>query len=193
MWLAQSAIRPVPSYARLPAHVVDGASAQLMGLDGTYSAPLLARAFRRCKKEQPGLSAWLERRLIRRIDDAARGLGASMAMSIWMAFSMFAGPRLGTVEEKDCAEVEALLRADEELRRNDPTAIVESDDIIAVHQPEVARLIRSKLDETLSTYAEDVDVDDVDAMYHMLLVEVLVLSYAVEPAQADPSKSAGAC
>jgi DNA-binding protein Fis len=116
-----------------------------------------------------------------------------MAMSIWMAFSMFAGPRLGTVEEKDCAEVEDLLRADEELRRNDPTAIVESDDIIAVHQPEVARLIRAKLDETLSTYAEDVDVDDVDAMYHMLLVEVLVLSYAVEPLQADPSKSAGAC
>ncbi len=181
LWLAQSVIPPVPPFARLPAHVVDAASDQFIGLDGQYSAPLLARAFRKCRVSQPSLAAWLEQRLAGRIDDAARGFGASMAMSIWMAFTLFAGTNLGTVDPQDFRNVEELLRTDEERRCNDPDEIIESDDIIAAHQPEIARLIRNKLDETLSNYADDVDVDDVDMIYRMLLVEVLVLSYAVKP------------
>lgn len=183
MWLAQSAIPHVPSHARLPAHPLEIATARLTNVEGAYTAPLLSQAFRKCEKDQPGLAAWLERRLSKRIDDAARGLGASMAMTIWVAFSHFAGARLGQVSEEDCNAVERLLEADEELRRDDPHALIESDDIIAAHQPEVAKLIRARLNETLAAYAEDIDVDDVDAMYQMLLVEVLVLSYAVEPLQ----------
>jgi hypothetical protein len=164
-----------------------------MDAHGAYSAKLLARALRRCEREQPALARWLETHLSKPIDDAARGLGASMAMAIWLAFTLFAGSRLRTIRDEDCSSVDQLLQADQELRRGDPTALVESDDIIAVHQPEVAKLIRTRMDETLSAYAEDIDVDDVDAMYHMLLVEVLVLSYAVEPLQPGPGQSAGAC
>lgn len=193
MWLAQSAIPHVPSHARLPAHVVEAASEQLMDAHGAYSAMLLSRALKRCERKQPALAAWLEKRLSGQIDDAARGLGASMAMTIWLAFALFAGPRLRTIRAEDCSDVDQLLQADQELRRSDPSAIFESDDIIAVHQPEVAKLIRTRMDETLSAYAEDIDVDDVDAVYHMLLVEVLVLSYAVEPVQPGPGQSAGAC
>lgn len=124
------------------------------------------------------------------IDAAARGLGASMAMTVWLAFSIVAGNRLRVVERQDCDSVERLVQADRELRRNDPSALLEYDDIIAAHQPEVAAMIRSAVDETLSAYADDVDVDDVDTMYQMLLVEVLVLSYAFEP-QPGPGATTG--
>lgn len=157
-----------------------------------FSAKLLSRVFRRCEGEQDALAAWLKRRLSAPIDDAARGLGVSMAMTTWLAFSLFAGRRLRKVSEEDCHAVEKLLDADQDLRRCDPSAIIESDDIIAVFQPELAKLIRKTMSQTLSSYAEDIDVDDVDTMYHMLLVEVLVLSYAVEPLQSG-SRVVGAC
>lgn len=183
LWLVHSAIPHVPAHARLSAHVIEVASARLVDAEGVYSAPLLAKALQHCEQEQPGLAAWLRRRLSRRIDDVARGLGASMAMTIWVAFSISAGSNLNPIAEEDCATVERLLHADEELRRDDPRALMESDDVIAAQQPEVAKLIRARLDETLASYADSVDVDDVDAMYQMLLVEVLVLSYAVKPVQ----------
>jgi len=180
VWLVQSAIPSVPPHAQLPAHAIANAAARLSDEHGVFQASLLARALERCQREQPDLAAWLENHLAKRMDDAARGLGASMALTVWMAFSSFAGSRLRRVQEGDIRNVEGLLHADEEIRRDDPRALVESDDVIAAQQPAVASMLRARLDETLARYARNIDVDDVDRMYEMVLAEVLVLSYAVE-------------
>ena len=193
VWLAQSAIRPVPLYARVPATFVDSASASMADSNGTYIPEVLFRAFQQCRKEQPGLSRWLEDRLVRLADDAACGLGLTLAMPIWVSFSQFTRQRLRIITAEDCIAVQNHLLADEELRRNDPKLIVETDEIIAINQPEVARLVRTKTNETLSRYASSVDVDEVDYTYRVLLVEVLVLSYAVPPPYPERADASRVC
>ena len=69
---------------------MDAAEARLTDAEGSYSAPLLAKALRRCEREQPALATWVERRLSKRIDDAARGLGASMAMTFSLLIALVA-------------------------------------------------------------------------------------------------------
>jgi len=131
--------------------------------------------------DQPALARWLGKALAAPADDTARGLGASLAVTIWNAFRLTAGDRLRRVSQEDCRSAEQLLRADEELRRDNAKVVLESEDIIAMHQPDIARFIRDRIEDTMMTLADQVDVDDIDAVYRMLLVEVLVLSYAVQP------------
>ena len=187
VWLVQSAIPHVPAFARVPKHALDSAKTRLSGADGTFSPHGLADAHARMRSEQPELAAWLSSLLTRRIDDAARAFGASLAMTIWLAFTLHFGTRLGAVTHDACDDVDNVLRTDEELRRDDPRVVIESDDIIAAHQPDIARLVRSHMEETMASFADDIDVDDVDRVYRMILVEVLALSYAVTP----PAHEAG--
>ncbi|MCL2823841.1 MAG: hypothetical protein FWD57_07620 [Polyangiaceae bacterium] len=191
LWRVQSAIPVVPSFARLPEHAVEKACATLMDGSGVFRPVLLRKAFIECEQQQPGLSTWVGRRIARANDDAARGFGMAMAMAIWTAFSQHFGNRIRTMATGDCTTVEGILHADKEMRQIDPNVTLESDDIIAVHQPEIAKLVRASMEETLATDVEEqpdsdpIDVDEVDAVYRMLLVEVLALSYAVVPLEHE--------
>jgi hypothetical protein len=194
VWLAQSAIPKVHAFARVPKHALETAKARLSEADGTFSSHNLSEAHARMQREQPNLAAWLSSLLTRRIDDAARAFGASLATTIWLSFTLHFGSRLGRVGHDACDEVDTLLRTDEELRKDDLHEVIESDDIIAAHQPDIARVVRSHMDETMASFADDIDVDDVDRVYRMILVEVLALSYAVTPPaneldKADPGRS----
>lgn len=137
--------------------------------------------FSRCERDQPALAQWMGHALSVPSDDAARGLGASLAITIWNAFRLTVGDRLRRLTREDCEAAEELLRMDEGLRRDNAKEGLESDDVIALHQPEIARFVRARLEDTMTHFADDIDVDDVDRMYRMLLVEVLALSYAVQP------------
>ncbi len=161
--------------------MLETAARRLASDEGTISTSRLTDEFARCEREQPALARWMSEALAVPADDAARGLGASLAITIWNAFRMTAGDRLRRITREDCDAAEQLLRTDEELRRANAKVVLESDDVIALHQPEIARFIRARLDDTMMSFADDIDVDDVDAMYRMLLVEILALSYAVQP------------
>jgi hypothetical protein len=128
--------------------------------------------------------------LSRPIDDAARGLGAALGLTLWLAFSMFAGARLGVVREEDCDAAQKLLEVDEQLRRDDPRIVMESDDVVAAQQPAIACFVQARLDDTLAVFADEIDVDDVDVVYRMALVEALVLSYAVAAPASCPGDQA---
>jgi hypothetical protein len=71
-----------------------------------------------------------------------------------------------------------VLGLDEELRKRDPTAPLESEDVVSHYQPELAAFLRGKVEETARVHKDDVDLDQVDAVYRLALVEVLAFSYA---------------
>lgn len=181
MWLAQTAIPSIARYAQVSAPALESAARKLASAEGTISPQRLSHEFSLCERDQPALARWMAKAIAAPADDAARGLGASLAITLWNAFRLTAGDRLRKLTNEDCEAAEALLQTDEELRRADPRVVLESDDVIAMHQPEIAKFIRARLEDTMASFADEIDVDDVDAMYRMLLVEVLALSYAVQP------------
>jgi hypothetical protein len=181
VWLAQTAIPTIARYAQVSLPALENAARRLASSEGTISTSRLTAEFSHCEREQPALARWMGEALASPLDDAARGLGASLAITIWNAFRLTAGERLRRITSEDCDAAEQLLRTDEELRRTNAKVALESDDVIAMHQPEIAKFIRARLEDTMTSFADEIDVDDVDAMYRMLLVEVLALSYAVQP------------
>ena len=63
-----------------------------------------------------------------------------------------------------------------------------TEDVIAMEQPELMRFIGEHLEAALETEADTADVDAIHEVYRLLLIEVLALSYAVQPSPTDPTE-----
>ena len=72
-----------------------------------------------------------------------------------------------------------MLELDEQIRLSDQAEVVDSDDVVAMEQPQLLEFIHEHLDAALEANADEVDVDDVHQVYRAILVLVLALSYAV--------------
>jgi hypothetical protein len=179
MWVRRSAIRPVPSYARIPAHALDALRAG-MSEEEDVTRTELDEAFERFERRQPALAAYVGDALGRPLDETALGLGYFLAISIWISFEQIHKEHLSQIGEQEIRATCELLALDEELRRADPTDILETDDVIAMEQPELLEFVHEHVDATLESHADDIDVDDVHEVYRVLLTEILALSYAVE-------------
>jgi hypothetical protein len=179
VWVRRAAIRPVPLYARVPAHVLTEIEAELAD-DDELAREQLDTAFTRFEQSQPALAARVAEALGRPLDETALALGYFLTLAVWLAFERNFEERLGEVTSDELEAAEQSLELDEELRRLDPAEAVDSDDVIAMEQPDVLGFVQEHLDTALEAHAGTVDVDDVDAIYRVVLVEVLALSYAVE-------------
>src|SRR6185369_10081759 len=115
----------------------------------------------------------------RPLDETALALGYFLTLAIWLAFDAVFGGELGVVTDTALASVEEALRLDEQIRLSDPAEAVDSDDVVAMEQPDILAFVHEHLDAALEANATEVDVDDVHSIYHVVLVEVLALSYAV--------------
>jgi DNA-binding protein Fis len=69
---------------------------------------------------------------------------------------------------------------------SDPEEPLETDDVIALEQPDLMGFVREHLDATLESHAQHIDVDDVSQVYQLVLIEVLALSYAVARPRGFP-------
>lgn len=192
MWFSPTAIPAIAPYARVTVRSLDHASQTLSAYEGLSSEALVSSEFARMQQLQPTMGERIGRRLALPLDDAARGLGVTLSMLVWLAFEYQAQGGLGVVQDADWEHAEQVFKVDEDLRKNDPRAVIESDDIIAIQQPEIARFVRERVEATVRAFEEEIDVDDVDAVYRLVLVEVLALSYAVRP-PADWRSAPEAC
>jgi hypothetical protein len=77
------------------------------------------------------------------------------------------------------------LLADEEMRRKDSKAVLESDDVIAAYQPAVWRWVLARVEATVLGCSGEVDMDEIDAVVRVVSVLLLVLSYAVVSPNAE--------
>lgn len=193
MWVRRAAISPVPVWARVPAaildRVVDDVSAGEEASEGR-----LRDALARFESTQPVLAHQLDVVLHDRLDETARSLGFFLSVCVWMAFEETFGDRLETVTEQEAEAVRATLELDEELRRDEPDEPVETDDVLAMEQPDVLEFIRDHVEVALETAEGEVqvpvDVDAVDKVYRMVLSIVLALSSAVKPPDFFPAAKA---
>lgn len=194
MWVKTAAIRPVPVYAQIPVEVLDDVEAWLGGaeeeepaLDEEVSEHRLNDVFERFEREQPALARRIGGRLARTRDDVAVALGYFLCLSVWLAFDRHFGGRVKKVDDTAIESVDAALRLDEELRGEDASEAVDSDDVIAMEQPHVLAFVAEHIDAALEVHASDVDVDVVHATYRLVLIELLALSYAVAPPEGSVS------
>ena len=113
------------------------------------------------------------------LDETALALGYFLTLAVWLGFETTFGDELSEVSTVALASVEEALSLDEQIRLSDPADVVDSDDVIAMEQPHLLAFANEHLDAALEANADQVDVDDVHAIYRLVLVEILALSYAV--------------
>ncbi len=179
MWVRRAAIRPVPTFAQVPARALAAVEEEL-GEDDEQSRARLDEAFARFERTQPALADRISTALNGPLDETALALGYFLTLAIWLAFDRVFQGELGEVTETALGSVEEALQLDEQIRLSDPAEAVDSDDVVAMEQPDILSFVHEHLDAALEANADEVDVDDVHSIYHVVLVEVLALSYAVQ-------------
>jgi len=170
----------VPQYARVPAGVLGEIENDLADED-EIARDRLDSAFARFEATQPAIAERVARALGRPIDETALALGYFLTLAVWLAFERNFEGRLAEVREEELGAAEQSLVLDEELRRVDPAEAVDSDDVVAMEQPDLLSFVHEHLDNALEAHAGEVDVDDVHAIYRVVLIEVLALSHSVRP------------
>ena len=179
MWVRRAAIRPVPTYAQVPLRALSEVEEQL-GEDDEQARVRLDDAFTRFEETQPALADRISSALNGPLDETALALGYFLTLAIWLAFDGTFGDELTEISETALTGVEESLQLDEQIRLSDPAEAVDSDDVVAMEQPDVLSFVHEHVDAALEANANEVDVDDVHAVYRVVLVEVLALSYAVK-------------
>jgi hypothetical protein len=185
VWVRGTAIRPVPSYARVAPSAIDAVRRGLADEDESVRGQL-DEAFDRFEREQPALAAHVGDALSSPLDETALALGYFLTLVVWMGFERAHGTYVDEVTAESIQATEELLELDEQLRRKDPAEALDTDDVIAMEQPGLLEFVHEHLDATLDAHAENVDVDDVHAVYRLVLVEILSLSYAVRKPAGYP-------
>ena len=192
MWSRGVAIRPVPAHAVIDTRTIEGVR-EAFEADDDDAQRKLDDAFSRFEATQPALSARLEDALEKRgLDETARTLGYFLGVCVWLAFDCQFGGRLGRVDdvavraETDALELEAELRSEETLARD----TLDAEDVVAREQPALMEFIHEHIDVALDSesFATKGDVDDVHAIYRVVLVELLSLSHAVAPHPGAPAR-----
>ena len=150
---------------------------------------ILDDGYREMDRHQPRLAAWLASEVSARHDELAQSVGYFLAVTVFMAFREAFPTRLEAVDEAALQLALATLRTDEELRANDPTEVLESDDIVAMGQPALVDYIQHYFDETMSQ-SDDADLEAFDTIYRAVLVEVIALSHAVRAPTGEAHRPA---
>lgn len=178
MFLRKAALRPVPRWAVVDDIAIDALEESLGDSEEGLQQALDA-GYREMDRLQPHLAEWLASQVSSRRDELAQSLGYFLAVTVYLAFREAFPTRLETVDELSLKLAIDTLSADEELRANDPSEILESDDVVAMGQPALLGYVQHHLDEALSQADDDVDLEAFDVVYRAILVEVIALSHAV--------------
>ena len=188
MWSRGVAIRPVPSHAVIDARTVEGVR-EAFEADDDDAQRKLDDAFSRFEATQPALSARLEDALEKRgLDETARTLGYFLGVCVWLAFDRQFGGRLGRVDDVAVRAETDALDLESELRSTGDA--LDAEDVVMREQPALMEFIHEHIDVALDSesFATKGDVDDVHAIYRVVLVELLSLSHAVAPHPGAPAR-----
>ena len=179
MILRKAALRPVPAHAVVDTHTLHAMEASLDDDDDSLQ-DILDRGFNDLDRRQPAVAQHLADHLARTADELVQSLGYFLVVTIHMAFREQFPTRLVEVDDSALDIARATLEADEELRANDPTEVLDSDYVLALSQPAVLQYIQHHVDEALEQADGEIDLDELDRIYRALLVEVIALSHAVK-------------
>ncbi len=180
LFLRKAALRPVPRWALISEEAVTQVESQLED-DGDALQRTLDNAYREMDRKQPALAQWLAEKVSDRSDDLAQSLGYFLVVTVYLAFKEAFPTRLSTVDETQLSLAIETFDADEELRREDPAEVMETDDVVGMTQPSVVHFVQHHLEEAIEQAGESPDLEAFDHIYRTVLVEVVALSHAVLP------------
>ncbi|MBX3184219.1 MAG: hypothetical protein KIT72_01740 [Polyangiaceae bacterium] len=186
MWVRRAAIRPVPTYARIPEGIIEGLSELFSADTDDATRERLDDVFTDFEERQPALAAYVAEVLGRNLDDTALALGYFLMTATWLAFDTSHSEALEEVSQDLLNATRESLALDEQLRISDPAEPLDSDDVVAMEQPHLLEFINDHVSATLEAHQDDIEVDDVHAVYRMTLIAVLALSYAVKAPRGFP-------
>ena len=192
MWVKGAAIRPVPRFAIVERAALDRIEQELAD-DSPRAREELDGAFSRFESTQPHLAENVSSVLAKPLDETALALGYFLSIAIWLAFDRTFGPnRLREVSADALKATAEAIALEEELRAANGAEPLELDDVVSLEQPHVLAFVHEHVDAALDPSArvegseagnkrEEVDVDDVHAVYRSTVLLTLCLSHAVVP------------
>ncbi len=191
MFVRKAALRPVPKFAIVDEHVIEGVESSLDEEDEVLQEAL-DRGYAELDRRQGAISAWMAEELSGTKDELVQSLGYFLVVTVYLAFREAFPTRLQEVGEDDLRMADATLEADEELRADDPTEILDSDDVVAISQPALISFVQHHVHEALDQSEGEIDLEQLDRIYRALLVEIIALSHAVASptGQVGPSPDA---
>lgn len=178
MFVQPVALPPIPSHAR----VAQGAITQVLErMSGGHAAlqETLDGGFRRMEIQHPALAEFVAEELSLLEGSAPQTLGYFLFVVVYLAFHQEFGTRLGRVSASDLEVTRARLLTDGELRDAGTAGDSYSEDLVAVGQPALVRLLRTEIDRALSEAPGGAEWREAEPPYEGLLVEILVLTQAV--------------
>lgn len=189
MWVRQSSIRPVPSFARVPRHALDKVREELL-VDGDDAHDRLDEAFEDFEEQQPIVASHVGQILSRPLSEPAMALGFFLSLSIWLAFEHTHGPAVQCVTADELYSTQELMSFDEGLRQEESQETLETADVIGMEQPALVEFVHQHMEATLDLRHADVTADELQLIYRTVLVEILALSYAVQAPLGFPVSKA---
>ena len=194
LFVRKAALRPVPAWAVIDENAISSIE-DALGEDtdegGTESElqTALDAAYREMDRLQPVLARFLAEEVAEREDDLAQSVGYFLIVTVHMAFREAFPTRMRAIDEAGLQFAIDTLDADEELRKDDPAEMMESDDVVAMSQPALLHFVQHHLEQALEQAGETPDLSAFDQIYRAVLVEVVALSHAVAPPDGVPSPS----
>lgn len=191
----KAALRPVPKWAVVDENAIASVEEALGddtdegGTDVQLQTALDA-AYREMDRLQPVMARYLAEAVAERDDDLAQSVGYFLIVTVHMAFREAFPTRLGPVDDDALQMAIDTLDADEELRKDDPAEMMESDDVVAMTQPPLLHFVQHHIEQALEQAGETPDLSAFDHIYRAVLVEVVALSHAVAPPEGVTSPSA---
>lgn len=182
MFIPQVALEPVPDHAEVEQDALTAVLRRMTASQGALRGTL-EDGFRALEREQPALSEFLSAELAQLEHPAAQTLSFFLFVVVYLAFTDAFGPRVQPVSAAELDSTLCRLIADGELRHSGVAKESYSEDLVALGQPALMRLLREEIDRAIEQVPDRNAWKSVDPLYEVLLVEILVLSHAVAPVQ----------
>jgi hypothetical protein len=192
-----AAIRPVPTYARVPATVLADVERDLSGDSDEDTGPMTA-AFARFEETQQTLAARVHESLESSLHETALALGCFLTVAVWLAFERTFPSRLREVTDDTWSATIAALALEEDLWRSAAGDSFNLTTVLAREQPEVARFVSQHVTAAVETCVERAPDDgakeleppvprDLEAVVAVVVATTLALSHAVVATRDDQS------
>jgi len=178
VFVRKAALRPVPSWAVVDAHFIEAVELSLESEDVELQ-DALDRGYREIDAKQPALAAFAAAELSETEDELAQSLGYFLIVTVFLAFQEAFPRRMGAVAEAELNIAGEMLAVDEALRAEDPSEIMDSDDVVAMGQPGILSYVQHHVAEALEQGDGEVDLEQLDRVYRAVLVEVIALGQGV--------------
>lgn len=182
MFIPQVALEPVPEHSEVEQDALTGVLRRMTASNGALRVTL-ENGFRDMERRQPALAEFLSAELAELEHPAAQTLSFFLFVVVYLAFNDAFGPRLQPVSGAELDTTLSRLIADGELRHSGVARESYSEDLVALGQPALMRLLREEIDRAIEQVPDSNAWKSVDPLYEVLLVQILVLSHAVAPMQ----------